>query len=51
MPCGSAPLRKQRSRALSSLRVAGGAGEDEVEGINEFKLGEDKLRRGGRKKP
>lgn len=28
--------------------MAGGAGEDEVERINEFKLGEDKRRRGGR---
>lgn len=34
---------------FEQLRVAGGAGEDEVERINEFKLGEDKLRRGGGK--
>ena len=41
-------VKEAEVEGFEQLRVAGGAGEDEVEGINEFKLGEDKLRRGGR---
>ena len=41
-------VKEAEVESLEQFRVAGGAGEDEVEGINEFKLGKDKLRRGGR---
>lgn len=41
-------VKEAEVEGFEQLRVAGGAGEDEVEGINEFKLGEDKHRRGGR---
>lgn len=41
-------VKEAEIKGFEQFRVAGGAGEDEVERINEFKLGEDKLRRGGR---
>lgn len=40
-------VKEAEVKGFEQLRVAGGAGEDEVERINEFKLGEDKRRRGG----
>ena len=43
-------VEKAEVKGFEQLRVAGRAGEDEVERINEFKLGEDKLRRGGGEK-
>lgn len=42
-------VKEAEFESFEQLRVAGGAGEDEVERINEFKLGKDKLRRGGGK--
>lgn len=41
-------VEKAEVKGFEQLRLAGGAGEDEVERINEFKLGENKRRRGGR---
>lgn len=41
-------VKEAEVEGFEQLRVAGGAGKDEVEGINEFKLGKDKLRCGGR---
>lgn len=41
-------VKEAEVEGFEQLRAAGGAGEDEVERINEFKLGENKLRRGGR---
>lgn len=43
-------VKEAEVESFEQLRVAGGAGEDEVKGVNEFKLGEDKRRRGGREK-
>lgn len=41
-------VKEAEVKGFEQLRVAGGAGEDKVERINKFKLGEDKRRRGGR---
>lgn len=41
-------VEKAEVKGFDQFRAAGGAGEDEVERINEFKLGENKRRRGGR---
>lgn len=41
-------VKEAEVKGFDQFRAAGGAGEDEVERINEFKLGEDKRRRGGR---
>ena len=43
-------VKKAEVEGFEQFRAAGGAGEDEVERINKFKLGEDKLWRGGREK-
>lgn len=40
-------VKEAEVKGFEQLRVAGGAGEDKVERINKFKLGEDKRRRGG----
>lgn len=40
-------VKEAEVEGFEQLRVAGGAGEDEVERINKFKLGENKRRRGG----
>ena len=40
-------VKEAEVEGFDKLRVAGGAGKDEVERINEFKLGENKRRRGG----
>lgn len=40
-------VKEAEVKGFEQLRVAGGAGEDEVERINKFKLGENKRRRGG----
>ena len=40
-------VKEAEVEGFEQLRVAGGAGEDEVEGINEFKLEKDKPRRSG----
>ena len=40
-------VKEAEVESLEQFRVAGGAGEDEVERINKFKLGENKRRRGG----
>lgn len=40
-------VKEAEVKGFEQLRVAGGAGEDEVKGVNEFKLGENKRRRGG----
>lgn len=42
-------VKEAEVEGFEQLRVAGGAGEDEVERINKFKLGENKRRRGGGK--
>lgn len=41
-------VKEAEVKGFDQFRAAGGAGEDEVERINKFKLGEDKCRRGGR---
>lgn len=40
-------VKEAEVKGFEQFRAAGGAGKDEVERINEFKLGEDKRRRGG----
>ena len=40
-------VKEAEVKGFEQLRVAGGAGEDEVKRINKFKLGENKRRRGG----
>lgn len=42
-------VKEAEIERFEQLCAAGGVGEDEVEGVNKFKLGEDKLRRGGGK--
>lgn len=41
-------VKETEVKGFDQLRAAGGTGEDEVERINKFKLGENKLWRGGR---
>ncbi len=41
-------VKETEVKGFEQFRAAGGAGEDEVERINKFKLGENKLWRGGR---
>lgn len=40
-------VKEAEVKGFEQFRAAGGAGEDEVERINKFKLGENKRRRGG----
>ena len=42
-------VKEAEVEGFEQLRVAGGAGEDEVEGVNKFKLGKNELRGGGGK--
>ena len=40
-------VKEAEIKRFEQLCVAGGAGEDEVKGVDEFKLGDDEIRRGG----